>query len=611
MIDAAGNLWVTDFGLAQCATSNSLTRSGDVIGTLRYMSPEQASGRSHLIDHRTDVYALGATLYELLTLRAVVDSSDRLAMVRQIENDSPRSLRRFNSAIPVDLENIVLKAISKSREERYSSADELAGDLSRFLAGQTPLARRPNILDHAARWVRRHAKGVAIICAVAIVMSMGAITAAVLLQAKNREIAVAKSQAENHLLRANEAIYQFGHSFMHRLELLPGSEQIRIDTARDSLAYFRAFASYAHSRDLMQADVARALMICGDLELQLGQAATAVDHYRQASDLWSRVTAADRLDNQLLCQNNLATASAQLGQLDEARRVLQATLMQADRESHVQPDSQTTRASPTRALLHLNLGHVLWELQEHRAAQREFADALTWLDGTSSSEQPTMPSAHTVHLQQQIVGLTAAALIQSGQLTEDAGQARAMLERAVAINQQRTQSLSGDVAAMHDLSLSRLALGATLLAQQDDVEEARRLFHKAVVDMKRLHEQHPAIDRFGVDLASALNNLGQAELELSAYSAAEQNFAESKSLLERLHQSSEDYWVASNLGGVCNNLAVVKEHQGQRREAEQLLHQAIEYQEFALSKSPESARCREFLAEHRAQLARLTEQQPQ
>ena len=319
-----------------------MTRSGDVIGTLRYMSPEQASGRSHLIDHRTDVYALGATLYELLTLRAVVDSSDRLAMVRQIEHDSPRGVRKFNSAVPVDLENIVLKAISKSREERYSSADELAVDLSRFLVGQTPLARRPNLLDHAARWVRRHAKGVAVACAVTMVMLMGALTAAALLQAKNREIAVAKSQAENHLLRANEAIYQFGHSLMHRLELLPGSEQVRIDTARDTLAYLRAFASYAHSRDLMQADVARALMICGDLELQLGQAATAVEHYRQANDLWSRVAAPDRLANQLLCQNNLATACAQLGQLDEARQILQATLKQADGESRVQPDAQST-----------------------------------------------------------------------------------------------------------------------------------------------------------------------------------------------------------------------------------------------------------------------------
>ena len=605
MIDAAGNLWVTDFGLAQCATSNSLTRSGDVIGTLRYMSPEQASGRSHLVDHRTDVYALGATLYELLTLRAMVDSSDRLAMVRQIENDSPRSLRKFNSAIPIDLENIVLKAISKSREERYNTADELAVDLTRFLGGQTPLARRPNLLDHAARWVRRHAKGVAMACAATMVMFIGAVTAAVLLQAKNREIAVAKSQAENHLLRANEAIYQFGHAFMHRLELLPGSEQIRIDTARDTLAYFRAFASYAHSRDLMQGDVARALMICGDLELQLGQAATAVDHYRQAHDLWSRLATPDRLANQLLCQGNLATARAQLGQLDEARQVLQATLKQAERENNVLPDAQTTRA-----LLHLNLGHVLWELQEHRAAQREFAGALSLLEGAPGIENQTMPSAQVDRLHQQIAGLTATALVQSGQLTEDAEQSRAMIEHAVAINQQRALRSSGDVAVAHDLSLSQLALGATLLAR-DEIEEARRLFHKAVVDMKRLHEQHPAIVRFSVDLASALNNLGQAELELSAYAAAEQNFVEAKSLLERLHQSSDDYWVASNLGGVCNNLAVVKEHQGQRREAEQLLHQAIEYQELALSKSPESARCREFLAEHRAQLARLTEQQSQ
>lgn len=614
MLAADGNLWVTDFGLAQCATSNNLTRSGDVVGTLRYMSPEQAAGRSHLIDHRTDVYALGATLYELLTLRAVVDSSDRMAMARQIENESPRSLRKFNSAIPVDVENIVLKAIAKSREERYASADELAADLKRFLDGKTPLARRPTLLDHSARWIRRHAKGVAISALIATFMLFGAITTAVLLQTKNREIEIANAQAENHLLRANEAVYQFSHSFMHRLELLPGSEEIRRDTARDTLAYFRAFAAYAHSRSLMRLDVPRALMICGDIELQLGEPAAAVDHYRQANSLWAQIDTPDRPAHQLLCQNNLGTAFAQLGKLEEAKQVLQSAI---GRSAHLRPSlNPLTFASadhvdvqPTLALLHLNLGHVLWELHQNRHAQAEFASALDLLDRWQSTPYNTMQLAQLDRQQKRLSELTAAALVQSGQLVEDSDQARALFEQAVSINQQRTQANPDDMAAVHDLSLARLALGANLMTD-DDIDPARRLFHKAVNDMKRLHQQHPAIVQFGVDLASALNNLGQAELEAHAVSAAEQNFLQSKSLLERLYLGSQDYMVASNLGGVCNNLAVTKEHQGQLREAELLLNQAIKYQELALSKSPDSARCRDFLAEHRAQLARLTTQQP-
>lgn len=612
MLDAAGNLWVTDFGLAQCASANSLTRSGDVIGTLRYMSPEQAAGRAHLIDHRTDVYALGATLYELLTLRAVVDSNDRIAMARQIENETPRGLRRFNSAIPIDLENIVLKAIAKSREERYASAGELAADLKRYLDGQTPLARRPTWLDHSARWIRRHAKGVAITGLITAVLLIASITTALALQSKNREIVAANTRAENHLLRANEAVYQFGQSLMHRLELLPGSEEIRRDTARDTLAYFRAFASYAHDHSLLQTDVARALMVCGDIELQLGDPAAAVDHYRKAHEMWSRVTTAERDVEQLLCKNNLANAYAQLGKLDEARQTLQLALKQADHLSNRSAnasESAVAQAEATLALLNLNLGYVLCELQERRNGAAQYAQAIERLDKLNDDEMGALRSTQSSRLQQQLAGLLAAALVESGQLLDDAEQARALLDRAVSLNKQRVRENSQDMSVLHDLSLAQLALGANSLAR-DNKEDARRLFHQAVSQLRSLVDQHPAIVKFGIDLASALNNLGQAELELDAYAEAEQNFVESKSLLERLHRNSEDYWIASSLGGVCNNLAIVKEHQGKLDDAQQLLSAAIGYQEFALSKSPDSARCREFLAEHRAQLARLAKQQP-
>lgn len=613
MLDASGNLWVTDFGLAQCATSNSLTRPGDVVGTLRYMSPEQAAGRTHLIDHRTDVYALGATLYELLTLRAVIDSSDRVVMARQIEHETPRALRHLNPAIPIDLENIVLKAIAKNREERYGSADELAEDLKRFLDGQTPLARRPNLLDHSARWIRRHAKGVAFTGLVALVLLLASMTMLFLLQSKNREITAAHIQSNNHLLRANEAVHHFGSSLMQRLELLPGSEEIRMSTARDSLAYFRAFASYAHNHSLLQGDVARALMVCGDLEMQLGEPATAVDHFRQAHELWVRVASTEHGAEQWLCLNNLATAYARVGKLDEARQTLQSALRQSQKSpAHNETSQNSTTISQLevlQSLLHLNLGHVLCEFKERRSAELEFGKAIALLDRWDTFDSNQLHPLPSDRLQQQIAGLMSTALVESGQLIESADQARTLFEKAVSLNQRRARTDATDPFAIHDLSLARLALGANCLSR-DDSEDARRLFHQAVMDLRRLHELHPAIIKFGVDLSSALNNLGQAELELQGYSAAEQNFTEAKNLLERLHRSSEDYWIASNLGGVCNNLAVVKEHQGQIADAERLLSKAISYQEFALSKSPDSARCREFLAEHRAQLNRLTSQQP-
>jgi serine/threonine protein kinase/Flp pilus assembly protein TadD len=156
MVDAQGNLWVTDFGLAQVQTDTRLTLTGDLVGTLRYMSPEQALAHSVGVDHRTDVYSLGATLYELLTLEPAFNGRDRQELLRQIAFDEPKPLRRIKKAIPPELETIVLKAIAKNPAERYGTAQDLADDLRRFLEDQPIRARRPSLLERARKWTRRH-----------------------------------------------------------------------------------------------------------------------------------------------------------------------------------------------------------------------------------------------------------------------------------------------------------------------------------------------------------------------------------------------------------------------------------------------------------------------
>src|SRR5262249_3517278 len=104
MVDDRGHLWVTDFGLARVQGDPGITATGDLLGTLRYMSPEQALAKRVVIDHRTDVYSLGATLYELLTLRPVFEGRDRQELLRQIAEQEPTPPRRVNPAIPRDLE---------------------------------------------------------------------------------------------------------------------------------------------------------------------------------------------------------------------------------------------------------------------------------------------------------------------------------------------------------------------------------------------------------------------------------------------------------------------------------------------------------------------------
>lgn len=157
MLDGHGTLWVTDFGLAHLQHAEaSLTMTGDLVGTLRYMSPEQILGKRVPIDHRTDVYSLGATLYELLTLQPAFVGNDRQELLGQIASEEPQPPRRVNKAIPHELETIVLKALEKNPAERYATAQELADDLWRFLEDKPIHARKPTLRRRAVKWARRH-----------------------------------------------------------------------------------------------------------------------------------------------------------------------------------------------------------------------------------------------------------------------------------------------------------------------------------------------------------------------------------------------------------------------------------------------------------------------
>lgn len=156
LLDARDNVWVTDFGLARMDTHATLTITGDVVGTARYMSPEQARGGRTTVDHRTDIYSLGATLYELLTLTPAFDAESREEVLNRIAFADPPPVRRLNSAVPRDLETIVLKCMSKDPANRYARAEDVAEDCRRYLAHEPIRARRTPLVVKALRLARRH-----------------------------------------------------------------------------------------------------------------------------------------------------------------------------------------------------------------------------------------------------------------------------------------------------------------------------------------------------------------------------------------------------------------------------------------------------------------------
>jgi serine/threonine protein kinase/WD40 repeat protein len=152
LLDLAGIVWITDFGLAKTG-DNSLTTTGDIVGTLRYMAPERFKGEC---DERVDVYGLGLTLYELLVLRPAFVEHDRLQLIDEIKNKEPSRPRVLDCRIPRNLETIVLKTINKEPKQRYASAEALAEDLRRFLANEPIEARRTSELERLCMWGRRN-----------------------------------------------------------------------------------------------------------------------------------------------------------------------------------------------------------------------------------------------------------------------------------------------------------------------------------------------------------------------------------------------------------------------------------------------------------------------
>jgi hypothetical protein len=267
LLDLRGQLWVTDFGLAQVTGDAGVTVTGELLGTLRYASPEQALARRGVVDHRSDVYSLGATLYELVTLRPIFEGRDRNELLRQIGDSEPPAPRSVVSSTPTELETILLKALRKEPAERYATAQELADDLERFLENRPILARRPTLADTLRKWARRHPTAVAAGVVVLLLLSAGSLVSSALIrgeQARTREEQQRTEEAyRRERQRAEEAEARFRLARRSVDELIqvseeeladrPGMEGVRKRLLRSALAYYQEFVEQRRGDPAAQA----------------------------------------------------------------------------------------------------------------------------------------------------------------------------------------------------------------------------------------------------------------------------------------------------------------------------------------------------------------------
>jgi serine/threonine protein kinase/Flp pilus assembly protein TadD len=198
LLDTAGTVWVTDFGLAKTG-DEAMTHTGDILGTIRYMSPERFRGEC---DVRADIYALGLTLYELLALKPAFQSPDRLKLIDLVSKTQPDALRSLDPRIPRDLETVILKCIDKDPRRRYQSADDLADDLQRCINDEPVHARRISLVERFARWSRRNKPLTASLIGTALALLIGTGVATWQAVEAHRALAEAQQSQEDARLSA-------------------------------------------------------------------------------------------------------------------------------------------------------------------------------------------------------------------------------------------------------------------------------------------------------------------------------------------------------------------------------------------------------------------------
>jgi tetratricopeptide (TPR) repeat protein len=563
LLDQEGKLWVTDFGLALVQHNMDLTATGDMLGTLRYMSPEQASSKRGLIDQRTDIYSLGATLYELLTLQPAFPEKDRNELLTKIATNEPRLPRRLNPAIPKDLETIVLKSMAKGPSERYTTAEDLAEDLKRFLDDRPIRATRPSLPERAMKWCRRHK---ALVAGAGLTIVVASLVAAILFfeHARQTEAAYqAKVQDEKLLLDNLKAAYEALNELCVKpaLERLPKNrdpQKQREDREllAKAIVYYQRFADLNSSEPLARHVAALACRAAGDISRELGDSAEGKESYEKAIRMLEALAAdyprEPEYRGQLAqCRSALGQLCWTNSQLDRAELILDQETRDLERAVRDFPNvpafvNELASCRQNFCMLLLVTGQTQ-RAEEILRDNQLTVEQLTKDNPCRPDFQKTLADNH---------GRLGWVLMETGRLSESEksyAQAREILERINADTPKVTEYRAALANVLYNLGLLARGLGR--------FDDSKKAYDNSIAVSKALVADAPQIPDYELELATEQDQLGLTLYKLNRLDEAEAAYRESKDRLERLvrdfpakqNYQKELACCANNFGSLLEN----------------------------------------------------------
>lgn len=490
MLDASCRLWVTDFGLARIESEATLTMSGDIMGTLRYMSPEQAAGKRAEVDRRTDIYSLGATLYELLTLQPLFPGEDRKSVLPRIAGEEPVTPRSINSAIPTDLETIVLKAIAKDPADRYATSAHLSDDLVRFVENRPILARRPSFLDRAWSWSKRYKKLVATVIALSFVLLCALLVGTLVVisawrsESKQRILAdaattdaqresveaqrqraIAESNFEQALQAVEAMLTEVG---LTELENVPHLEPVRRSLLQRAVEFYTGFLKQRGNDGALRRKTAHAWLRVADLYALLGEFQDYERAALKADQMFSLLSAENPADADL--KRSLATIQ---GHLSTAARHLNRPATPF-RQSALQLREEIVRQHPENAEYRLELANAHCAVGNAmridklppRQGEEFFRTAIAALNDLRSQVPAEMLNVHVAHADHWL----GACLMDQGRYEE----ARSHYQSCIALRETLLAASPQSSKLKYDLSHVLWCLGSLPVRaeNEDEIEQA-------------------------------------------------------------------------------------------------------------------------------------------